>query len=157
MGRERTFHGLQSFIRTYHGNRDHPVLEDFLELMRPFAADRSGFDEFTRQWFLEVVLPEYRLLDPKKTREGSGWNVTVVLDNAGSGAMPVQVAAFRGARFDKSGKASPDYQEARVTTMLGKGQSRALTIHCPFDPESLIVDPDALVLQLQRKSATVKF
>ena len=30
MGRDRALAGLQSFLRTYHGNPDHPVLQDFL-------------------------------------------------------------------------------------------------------------------------------
>jgi hypothetical protein len=52
---------------------------------------------------------------------------------------------------------TPTDHEARVRAILGKGQSRELTITCPFEPESIIVDPDARVLQLQRKSAFVKF
>ncbi len=52
---------------------------------------------------------------------------------------------------------TPTDHEARVRAILGKGQSRELTITCPFEPESIIVDPDAKVLQLQRNNAFVKF
>ena len=71
MGRERTLAGIQAFFKTYHGNPDHPVLQDFLAALRPFAADPAAFDAFTRQWFFEVVVPEYRLTEPAKTRRGT--------------------------------------------------------------------------------------
>ena len=58
MGRDPALHGLQSFITAYHGNPDHPVLQDFLEVMRRFAPDSAAFDQFAKQWFHEVVLPE---------------------------------------------------------------------------------------------------
>jgi len=157
MGREQALHGLRSFITTYHGNSDHPVLQDFLEVMRKFAPDSAAFDQFARQWFHEVVLPEYRLHDARKTREGDHWKVNVQLENSGTGTMPVQVAAMHGVRFDKTGQPSGEYREARATTTIGKGQSQELTIICFFEPESIIADPDAKVLQLQRKSAIVKF
>ena len=157
MGREPALHGFQSFITTYHGNPDHPVLQDFLEVMHKFAADATAFDQFAQQWFREVVLPEYRLHDPRKTREGDHWKVTVRLENAGTGTMPVEVAATHGTRFDKTGQPAADYHEARTGATLGPGQSQDLIITCPFEPESIIVDPDAKVLQLQRIAAQVKF
>jgi len=89
MGREQAFQGLQSFIKTYHGNPDHPVPQDFLEVMRRFAPDSAAFDQFATQWFHEVVLPEYRLHEPRKTREGDYWKVSVRLENAGTGTMAV--------------------------------------------------------------------
>ena len=73
------------------------------------------------------------------------------------GVMPVEVAATRGERFAKDGTPTPDYREARTTVTLGKGESRDVVIHCPFEPERIVVDPDAKVLQLRRKSAVVKF
>jgi ABC-type transport system involved in multi-copper enzyme maturation permease subunit len=156
MGRERALHGLQAFIKTYHGNPDHPVLQDFVEVMRKFAPVPAEFDAFSKQWFFEVVLPEYRLSDAKKKSEGERWRVTVRLENAGTGAMPVEVAATRGPRFDKDGRVSADFRKVRATTTLGKGESRELEISCDFEPESIVVDPDAKVLQLQRKTAVAK-
>ena len=46
-----------------------------------------------------------------------------------------------------------DYREARTTVILGKGESRNVLIDCPFEPERIIVDPDAKVLQLRRMQA----
>ena len=119
---------------------------------RTFAPDSAAFDQFARQWFHEVVLPEYRLHEPRKAREGDLWKVSVRLENAGTGTMPVEVAAMRAKRFDKTGQLSAEYHAARVSAMVGKGQSQDLTINCPFEPESIIVDPDAKVLQLERKA-----
>jgi ABC-2 type transport system permease protein len=157
MGREKALAGMHAFIKTYHGSTDHPVLQDFLATMRPFAADAAAFDAFTRQWFFEVVVPEYRLSEPKKTKQGEGWKVTVKLENAGTGVMPVEVAATRNERFAKDGMPNADYREARTTVTLGKGESREAVITCPVEPERIIVDPDAKVLQLRRKSALFKF
>ena len=157
MGRDRTLAGIQSFIKTYHGNPDHPVLQDFLAAMRPFAADPPAFDAFTRQWFYEVVVPEYRLAEPRKTARGSAWDVTVRIENVGSGTMPVEVAATRGERFAGDGSPSPDYREARATLTLGKGETGEPVISCDFEPDRIIVDPDARVLQLRRKNAVMRF
>ncbi len=157
MGRDRILRGIRAFIKTYHGNSDHPVLQDFLASMRPFAADAAAFDAFTHQWFFEVVVPEYRLHDSRKTERGQGWEVTVQLENVGTGVMPVDVAAVRGERFAKDGSPAPDYREARATVTLDKSESKQVVITCPFDPEQVIVDPDAKVLQLRRKSAAAKF
>ena len=113
MGRDRMLAGIKALFQTYHKSPDHPVLQDFVAAMRPFAADAAAYDDFTRQWFFEVVVPEYRLHDPKKTAKGQNWEVTVRLENIGTGVMPVEVAATRGERFAKDGSPSPDYREAR--------------------------------------------
>jgi len=157
MGRDRALGGIRAFIKTYHGNSDHPVLQDFLASMRPFAADTGAFDAFTHQWFFEVVVPEYRLSKPKKTAKGESWEATVRLENVGAGIMPVEIAATRGERFAKDGSASTEYREARATVTVGKGESRDVVIACPFEPDRFVVDPDAKVLQLRRKNAVAKF
>ncbi len=149
MGRERSLSGMQAFIKEYHGNRDHPVLQDFIASMRPFAADAAAFDAFVQQWFFQVVVPEYQLHDQKKTLRGQQWEVKVKLENSGTGTMPVEVAATRGERFDKDGTPKPDYHEIRVTITLKAGESQDVTLTCPFEPDALVVDPDAKVLQLQ--------
>ena len=51
------------------------------------------------------------------------------------------------------GAPSPDYRDARTIVLLGAGEERTLEILCSFEPEELVVDPDALVLQLERKKA----
>ncbi len=157
MGRDRALAGIQSFMKTYHGNPDHPVLQDYVAAMRPFAPDPSAYDAFARQWFFEVVLPEYQLTEPRKTARGSAWDVSVRIQNVGSGTMPVEVAATRGDRFAKDGSPSPDYREARTTITLGKGETGNPNLSCDFEPDRIIADPDAKVLQLRRKSAVTRF
>ncbi len=156
MGRDRALHGIQAFIKAYAQNPDHPVLQDFLDLMRGYAADSSAFDAFTRHWFYEVVVPEYRLDEPHKIAKDDGWEVAVRVTNIGTGTMPIEVAATRGERFAKDGSASADYREARTQLTLRGGEWRDAVIAAPFEPEQVIVDPDAKVLQLRRKRAVAK-
>jgi ABC-2 type transport system permease protein len=177
LGRERDLAGLRRFIADWKDSADHPVLQDFVAAMRPFAADPAAYDAFVRQWFFSVVVPEYQLSDARKRRvagggAGSGasvaagagvvpgapgaWEVTVKVKNTGSGRMPVEVAAVRGRRFDAAGKPVPDYREARATVLLGGGEERRVSLRCSFEPDTVLVDPDALVLQLRRKAAAVK-
>jgi hypothetical protein len=36
------------------------------------------------------------------------------------------------------------------------GEERWVSLRCSFEPDTVLVDPDALVLQLRRKAAAVK-
>jgi ABC-2 type transport system permease protein len=153
MGRERALAGIRQFITDWSDSPDHPVLQDFIAAMRPFAPDAAAYDDFVRQWFFEVAVPEYRLSDGRKSRSGSGWEAVVKVRNAGTGRMPVDVAATRGERFTENGKAEPGWQQARSTVLLGPGEEREVRIACPFEPDKIVVDPDVQVLQLKRKAA----
>ncbi len=162
MGRERTLARLKDFILRYHHQPDHPVLQDFVAVMREHAADVASYDEFTRQWFFAVVAPEYALSDAKKepgTAAGT-WRTRVTVTNRGTGTMPIEIAAGRGTRFpdvatSAAAEAAADaWREARVTVTLAAGESREVTIASDFEPEHVVVDPDALVLQLRRERAT---
>lgn len=194
LGREEDLAGLQEFIRKYENGPDHPVLQDFVATMREFAPDKESYDAFVRQWFFEVVVPEYRLAEATKTRvvevapiDGGAqdsWEVHVRVTNAGTGSMPIEIACARGERFpdedqepakkpeaepagggvqaaesldEKAGSASTEYRDARATITLGAGESKDVVVRCPFEPERILVDPDALVLQLQRKLAVHRF
>jgi aminopeptidase N len=156
MGKDAFLAGVQRFFQIYHGNPDHPVIEDFVTVMRPYAPDKRGFDDLVRQWFFALVTPEYRLEGARKQPVGGAWEVTVRVENAGTGRMPVEVAATRGRRFDEKGKVSPEYRDARTTVVLGAGEAKLVRIRCPFEPERVVVDPDANVLQLQRRAAAAR-
>lgn len=41
------------------------MLRDFIEAMRRHAPDPEASDDFADQWFLDVVVPEYRLTDAR--------------------------------------------------------------------------------------------
>jgi ABC-type transport system involved in multi-copper enzyme maturation permease subunit len=180
MGRERALAGIQEFIRNYSNGPDYPVLQDFVAEMRPFAPDTTAYDEFVDQWFFDVVVPHYRLANAERVQNADGWQVTVEVTNAGTGTMPVEVAATRGERFpddesddepEKDPNAAelastealepddeePEYKDVRKLIVLGPGGSKTVTLECPFEPEQVLMDPDALVLQLYREQAIVEF
>jgi ABC-2 type transport system permease protein len=169
MGHDRALAGIQHFIRTWSEGRDHPALQDFVAAMRPYAADPAAYDAFTKQWFEDRAMPQYRVVRAKKAKQGSAYEVTVTVENMGTGRMPVEIAATSGERWAKASKDStqagkgrprptseqdPSYRESRGELTLGAGESKTLTIHCSFPPERVVVDPDVRVLQLKRKQAT---
>jgi ABC-type transport system involved in multi-copper enzyme maturation permease subunit len=158
LGRERDLAGLRKFIADWGNGPDYPLLQDFTAAMRPFAPDPAVYDDFVRQWFHQVVVPEYRLSDAKAMAApgGKSWKLTVKVKNAGTGRMPVEVAAARGERFTDKGKPDPGYRDARQLITLGAGEERTVEITSAFQPERVLVDPDVKVLQLRRKAAVVK-
>ncbi|MFY9826788.1 MAG: M1 family aminopeptidase [Thermoanaerobaculia bacterium] len=158
LGRERMLAGLRQFIADWGNGPDYPVLQDFTAAMRPYAPDPADYDDFVRQWFHQVVVPEYTLADPRVTGGSGGqpWKVTVRVKNVGKGRMPVEVAAVHGDRFTDKGKPKPGYRAARATVVLGAGEEKTVEIACAFQPERVVVDPDVQVLQLRRKSAVTK-
>jgi hypothetical protein len=160
MGREAALAGIREFLARYRDNPDYPVLQDFLATMREFAPDAGSFDAFAKQWYHEVVVPQYRLHGAKRARVAGSrgaWEVTVRVENLGTGTMPVEIAAVRGERFPEPGKDAEAYEDARETITLGAKEAREVRILAPFEPERVLVDPDALVLQLERSSAIHRF
>jgi len=121
--------------------------------MRPLASDPAAYDVFVKQWFHEVVVPEYRLSDVRQQKDGAAWKTTVQVENVGAGRMPVEVAAVLGERFTEENKPQKGYRDARATVTLGPGEKKVVEIASPFKPERVVVDPDVLVLQLRRKAA----
>jgi hypothetical protein len=156
MGRQNLMRGLHDFQSAYDDNPDHPVLQDFTAFLRPYAPDPAAYDAFVKQWFQEVVVPEYTLADAKKAGADSTFEVTVKVTNKGKASMPIMVAAAKGERFDEKGGAKVDYKDARTALTLAAGETKDVTVHCDFDPDRVLVDPDALVLQLRRKTAVAK-
>jgi hypothetical protein len=161
MGRENTLQGVRSFIAHYVGNRDHPVLQDFIAHLRPFAPDPVAYQEFVEQWFFDVVLPEYELQDVVRA-PGDGetgiWDVRLVVRNDGTGRMPAEISAERGVRFpSEEGHSAESFRDSRVKIILGAGEQREVQIHCDFEPERIVVDPDGLILQNDREGAIHRF
>ncbi|MHC4990683.1 MAG: ABC transporter permease/M1 family aminopeptidase, partial [Planctomycetota bacterium] len=157
MGRDRALAGIREFIRSSRESPDFPVLQDFVASMRTHAVDPADFDQFVDQWFFDVVMPEYRLTEVDRRRSDESWEVTATVENRGTGLMPVEIAAVRGDRFDADGETGEDYRESRTTVTLGPGDSTQVILRCDFEPQQLIVDPDALVLQLKRTKALHRF
>ena len=149
MGREPMLAGIRGLLRDLPREPRPPGAQDFLATLRPHAADPAAFDAFTRQWFFEVVVPEYRFSGVSRVKAGEVWKVSGTLQNVGTGIMPVEVAVVKGERFKPDGSTDPDYRESRTTLTLGAGDSRAFTLDCGFEPGKVLVDPDLKVLQLR--------
>jgi ABC-2 type transport system permease protein len=164
LGHDRALAGYREFFRTWSVSRDHPALQDLVAALRPYAPDPAGYDSLVAQWCEQRVMPEYRVVAAAKKKVGSDYEVSATVQNRGTGAMPVVIAAAHGERWRKPAKGSevvptgtnPDYRDARATVTLGAGESKQVTIRCAFDPERVVVDPDVRVLQLQRKQAVAK-
>ena len=164
MGRDQILAGLRAFIEEYSPDPDFPVLYDLLPVLRGFAPDTAAFDAFTEQWFHDVVVPEYEFEDVTKTGDAAdGWVVRGTVRNVGTGRMTVEVAATAGERWSDEGDdaegsvVAEDYRDARTRVTLDAGESAEFEIRAPFDPERVLVDPDVLVLQLNREAAVFDF
>jgi aminopeptidase N len=144
MGRDRALAGFQDFIGRYAQNPDHPVLQDFVAVMREHAADQAAYDAFVDQWFFHVVMPHYRVTATDVTKKGDLWTVTATVENQGTGRMPVQVALV-----------AADASQLRTTVVLGEGQSAPLTWQSAVEPQKVVVDPEVQVLMLKRGQAEV--
>jgi hypothetical protein len=79
---------------------------------------------------------------------GGLWEVVARVANSGTARMPVEVAAASlRERFGDDARQVAGYRDVRATLVR---------LLCPFEPQRLVVDPDAKVLQLQRKAASVR-
>ena len=155
MGRENGLAAQKDYLARYRDSDDHPVLPDYLAVVRTHAPDTTAYDAYVKQWFYDVVVPQYLVSDPVARKSGTGWVVTARVKNVGTGTMPIEVAATAGKRFPKKGEKAPAYVDARTSVTLAAGQELPVSIPCAFKPEKLTVDPDVLVLQLERDKATV--
>ena len=162
MGEDASLAGIREFVRTYHVNDDHPVLQDYIATLRPHAPDPETFDAFVEQWFYEVVVPELAFADLEKKQEHGRWVVTATAQNKGSGRVPIEIAVTRGERFPKEDAGSDSsradrsgdaYREERVMLVLGPEEIQSVRLECDFEPTHLLADPDARVLQLRREAA----
>jgi hypothetical protein len=153
LGREPMLTGIQQFMAKYDKGPDYPVLQDFTAALRPLAADPGAYDAFVKQWFLEVIVPEYRWENVRCHKQSdSHWRVTGTLKNTGTGRVQVDVAATNGDRFDEQWKPRSKYLEKRAQITVGPDEAVNLELTCEFEPKNLVVDPDRLVLQLKRKN-----
>ena len=158
LGADRMQAGLQAFFRRYLApqDEDYPALQDFIETLRPFAADSAGYQHFVDQWFFDVVLPEYTLTNADIVKKGDQWTISATVENLGTGTATIEVAAMRGERFQGNDAAiNPDYAEARTTVRLEPGRPQRISLQASFAPQQLVIDPDALVLQRNRNRTLV--
>ena len=159
MGKDAMLAGLKEFIATYQNGPDFPLLQDFVAVMRTHATNLPAFDAFTKQWFERVVLPEFKLRDVVVTGpvgEPPVWTTTATIANVGTGLVTIDVGAM------KAKIAGDEKPQERVLTQVTLGpdgtaeSTKAIEIKSPFDPESVVVDPNVCMLQTRRKLATWK-
>jgi hypothetical protein len=112
MGRERALEGTRDFMNRYAHSNDHAVLQDYVRVMREHAEDVEAYDAFVKQWFFEVVVPEYRISDVQLVEAVNdtgepAWDVTFQLENRGESTMPLELAVTRGERFPDDDEEQP--------------------------------------------------
>ena len=163
MGRDNILAGLRAFIAKYNPDPDFPVIQDMLAVLRDFAPDTAAFDDFAAQWFHDVVVPEYEFSDVTKEQEGEGWVVRGTVTNVGTGRMRVEVGAVAGERWSDEGDdrgrtvVAEGYRDARAVVELGAGEAAEFVIRADFEPERVVIDPDVMVLQLNREAAVFEW
>ena len=157
MGRRDNLQGIQTFIRKYsEQNEDYPVLQDFVAHMRDFAKDKEGFDQFCDQWIFDTVVPQYKFKDVEINESDGRWRITGKVENVGTGKTDLEIAAASKKRYVEN-QPNPEYQDSRTTVLVGTGETVNFELESQFKPDRLLVDPDAKVLQLERKNAEHKF
>ncbi|MDE2876233.1 MAG: hypothetical protein OXQ93_12400, partial [Gemmatimonadota bacterium] len=83
--------------------------------------------------------------------------------NVGTGRMRVGVGATAGERWSDEGDdrgrtvVAEGYRDARTVVVLGAGESAEFEIRAGFDPERVVIDPDVMVLQLNREAAVFEW
>jgi hypothetical protein len=157
MGRENNLAAHREYLAMWRDTQDHPLIQDYLAVMRRHAPDTTAFDGFVKQWFYAVSVPQYQITSAELLKSGEkAWQVQARIKNVGTGVMPIEIAATRGERFPKKRTSDNTWSDARGTVLLAAGEEKPVTIHCGFEPQNLVVDPDVTVLMLERQKAEQK-
>jgi aminopeptidase N len=169
MGEERMDAAMRDFIGAFKDGPDFPLLQDLVEALRPHAPDAAAYDAFTKQWFYDVVVPEFKVESATVTapaKDGDPWRTVITVRNANTATVPLEVAVTNGeerwpdasiCRTPKERAAAatqrPEYRDARARGTISAGETIALTIESDFKPTKAVVDPDVRTLMLNRKLA----
>jgi aminopeptidase N len=154
MGEQAMLAGMKEFVSKWKDGvetstgLDFPLIEDFVEALKPHAPDPAKFDAFVSQWIFGTVLPEFSLDAIKVEPAGPGQRVSGTIANIGTGETDVVVRIIG----NKSDVQEPPHHD--LTVHLAAGQPPTpFTAEVDFTPEKLVVDPDVNVLQAGRKRA----
>lgn len=160
MGRDRMLKGLREFILKFKAGPDFPLIEDFVETLRPHAADPGAYDAFVNQWLLGKVLPEFSLKDIKAEHAADRHTVTGTITNTGTGDVEVEVALVppEEPKAKAQKEAAPTEDKPREPASVQKvrvkpGETVAWKLSSSFKPAEVVVDPDVKLLQMARKLA----
>ena len=160
---------MREFIGKFMAGPDHPLLQDLVESLRPYAPDAAAYDAFTKQWFFDVVVPEFKIESAESqapASPGARWRTRVRFQNAGTGSVRVEVAVTNGEerwpkakvlrtpqeRAEAAAQRS-EYRDAREIQVVTGGATREVEIESDFEPKEVTIDPDVRVLMLNRKAA----
>jgi len=155
MGRETSFAAHREYLAMWRDTQDHPLIQDYLAVMRRHAPDTAAFDAYVKQWLFTNAVPQFLVSDATLVPAGDGWEMRARVKNTGGGTVAVEVAAVRGERFAKKPKAGEEWRDARASVTLAAGEEKPVAIRCDFQPRRLVVDPDVTVLMLERRKAEV--
>jgi hypothetical protein len=169
LGDDRMDEGLRAFVGKFKDGPDYPLLQDFVESMRPFAKDPAAYQAFVDQWVFDVVVPEPKVKSAVTTppaAEGGTWRTVVTVENAGTGTVPLELAVTNGEdrwpaatiprtpeEIAAAAAQRPEYRDARAVRTIKAGETLEWTIESPFEPKKAVVDPDVRTLMLGRKTA----
>jgi aminopeptidase N len=169
LGEERMDAGVRAFIGKFLEGPDFPLLQDFVEAMRPHAPDAAAYDAFVQQWFFDVAVPEFTVESAESVppaTAGGVWRTVVAVRNAGTGTVPLEVAVTNGedrwpavsvVRTAEERAAAAvqrtEYADARARATIAPGETVEFVIESAFEPRKALVDPDVRTLMLNRKSA----
>ena len=169
IGEERMDAGMREFIGKFMAGPDHPLLQDLVESLRAHAPDPAAYDAFTKQWFFDVAVPEFKVESAQAMPPASGdgsWRTVVKVRNAGTGTVPLEVAVTNGeerwpaaavCRTPEERAAAAvqraEYRDARARRTIAAGETVEFTIESDFKPAKAVIDPDVRTLMLNRKLA----
>ena len=151
LGREQMLAGMRSFMAAYvPATKTLPNLQDLVHHLRIEAVDSTAFDTFAEMWMDQVVLPEFRILDASLEKRDTGWQISAVVINTGSGSVWVELAALSGVE-----NAGNEQRSKSILLNLPPGLPQSIEMEVDFEPERLAFDPDVFVLQRSRENNTV--
>ena len=159
MGEDAMLAGMKEFIAHWRegvpgdGGLDFPLIEDFVNALRPHAKDPARFDGFVNQWIYATVLPEFKLADIAAEDRSGSPIVKGTIENAGTGEVDVVVRAQAEDPKTEKGTPKVDPEHADVTIHLARGAKASFEIPCTFKPAKVVVDPEVRLLQNGRKRA----
>jgi hypothetical protein len=169
LGEERMDAGMREFIGKFMPGPDYPLLQDLVESLRAHAPDAAAYDAFTKQWFFDVVVPEFKVESAETTAPdsaGGRWRTVVKVRNAGTGTVPLEVAVTNGEERwpdaevcrtpeerAAAAKQRDEYRDARNRKTIAAGEVVEFVIEGDFEPKKVVVDPDVRTLMLNRKLA----
>ncbi len=159
MGQDAMLAGMKEFIATWKDGvpdkegLDFPLIEDFVNSLRPHASDAAAFDAFVNQWIYGTVLPEFKLGDLTAQKSDDGYVIKGTVANAGTGDVVVTIRALSSDPKAPNGDKKPQELRQDVTVHVTPASPAAFSIPVNFKPAKVVIDPEVLVLQIGRKRA----